>query len=74
MTGGRGDIGQAIVSKFRQHHYEVIAPNSDCLNLNNLNHIEDYIQTLPAVDAFIHCAGINHPKPFQVEIFQNHVH
>lgn len=64
MTGGRGDIGQAIVSKFRQHHYEVIAPNSDCLNLSNLNHIEDYIQTLPAVDAFIHCAGINHPKPF----------
>jgi len=64
ITGGRGDIGQAIVSKFRQHHYEVIAPDSSCLDLSNLNHVEGYIQTLPAVDAFIHCAGINHPKPF----------
>ena len=64
ITGGRGDIGQAIVAKFRQNNYEVIAPDSGCLDLGHLNHIEDYVQTLPAVDAFIHCAGINHPKPF----------
>ncbi len=64
ITGGRGDIGHAIVAKFRQQHYEVIAPDSDCLDLGNLNNIEGYIQTLPAVDAFIHCAGINQPKLF----------
>ena len=64
ITGGRGDIGQAIVDKFKQNNYEVIAPGSHHLDLSHLNDIEDYIQTLPLIDAFIHCAGINHPKPF----------
>lgn len=64
MTGGRGDIGQAIITKFKQNNYHVIAPDSNSLNLDGLNNIEDYIQQIPEVNAFIHCAGINHPKPF----------
>lgn len=71
MTGGRGDIGQAIGAKFKQNHYEIITPNSNQLDLANLNDIDSYIQSIPTVDAFIHCAGINHPKPFETIEFED---
>lgn len=64
ITGGRGDIGHAIIDKFKQQHYQIIAPDSSCLNLDHLNDIEGYSSTLPTIDAFIHCAGINRPQPF----------
>lgn len=64
ITGGNGDIGRAISDKFSHAGYEVIAPGSALLNLVSLDDVDDFISTLPAVDAFIHCAGINQPKPF----------
>jgi NAD(P)-dependent dehydrogenase (short-subunit alcohol dehydrogenase family) len=71
ITGGRGDIGQAIAAKFKQQHYEVIAPGSNQLDLAHLTDINAYIQSLPTVDAFIHCAGINLPKPFEAIEFED---
>ena len=64
LTGGHGDIGQAIAEKFAENHYQVIAPRSAELNLKELEKIADFVEKLPPLDAFIHCAGFNTPKPF----------
>jgi 3-oxoacyl-[acyl-carrier protein] reductase len=59
LTGGRGGIGKAIKNELESNSIEVISPTSDELNLSSpmeLDNIE--------VDSFIHCAGINFPKPF----------
>lgn len=64
ITGGRGEIGQAIVAEFQAANYQVFAPTSADLNLQDSVAIEQYIRSLDAVDAFVHCAGINFPKPF----------
>ncbi|PJD93190.1 MAG: hypothetical protein CK424_03100 [Legionella sp.] len=64
ITGGRGDIGKAIIDQFKQYDYEIIAPNRTELDLTQPDLIADAIQQFPEVDAFIHCAGINFPKPF----------
>ncbi len=67
ITGGRGDIGQAIIDQFKHSGYEIVSPNRTELDLNQPDMIADVVQQFPEIDAFIHCAGINVPKPF-VEI------
>lgn len=67
LTGGRGEIGKAIMARFQQADYEIIAPTRAELDLTQPEGIEEAVQQLATVDAFIHCAGINFPKPF-VEI------
>lgn len=64
ITGGRGEIGQAIIAQFRKADYHIIAPTRDDLDLNQTAGIEDVIKQIANVDAFVHCAGINFPKPF----------
>ncbi|MCR9191804.1 MAG: SDR family oxidoreductase [Gammaproteobacteria bacterium] len=64
ITGGRGGIGQAIAERFQQSDYQIVAPNSTQWDLRQPELIAAEIQKLPEVDAFIHCAGINVPKPF----------
>jgi 3-oxoacyl-[acyl-carrier protein] reductase len=64
ITGGNGEIGKAIISQFQD--YIVYAPSSkemDCLNLSS---IKNYIINagISKIDVFIHCAGINNPKPY----------
>lgn len=67
LTGGRGEIGQAILARFQQADYQILAPTRAELDLSQPEKIDAVIQQMAAVDAFIHCAGINFPKPF-VEI------
>ncbi len=67
LTGGRGEIGKAITARFQQADYQIIAPTRAELDLTQPEGIENVIQQFDTVDAFIHCAGINFPKPF-VEI------
>ena len=65
ITGGRGEIGQAIIAQFRKADYQIIAPTREDLDLNQPAVIEDeIIKQVATVDAFVHCAGINFPKPF----------
>lgn len=64
ITGGRGEIGQAIIEQFRNANYQIIAPTRDDLDLTQPEMVADTIKTLATVDAFVHCAGINVPKPF----------
>jgi NAD(P)-dependent dehydrogenase (short-subunit alcohol dehydrogenase family) len=64
MTGGRGEIGQAIISEFQKADYHIIAPTRDEMDLNQLEKLDDVIQKMTSIDAFVHCAGINFPKPF----------
>ena len=67
LTGGHGEIGSAIASKFQNAGYRVIAPKSGELDLADKNSIGIYFKALKAssVDAVIHCAGVNMPKPLE---------
>lgn len=63
ITGGGGEIGSAIVEKFSEKGYQIIAPTSKILNLAQVNSIHDFMQSLrQPIDIFIHCAGFNIPK------------
>lgn len=64
LTGGSGEIGRAITLRFQQADYHLITPTRAELDLGQLTGIEELINDIPAVDAFIHCAGMNVPKPF----------
>lgn len=62
LTGGRGNIGEAIKAKFEQMGYIVIAPASSELDLSDLACIKKYLNNVNDIDAIIHCAGFNSPK------------
>ncbi len=64
ITGGRGEIGRAIIARFEQENYQIIAPTREQLDLQQPATIEATLGPTPIVDAFVHCAGINFPKPF----------
>lgn len=67
ITGGNGEIGQAIIRSFSENGFSVIAPTSKELDCSDNDSIERYFQSFryPAVRAFVHCAGINYPKTFE---------
>jgi 3-oxoacyl-[acyl-carrier protein] reductase len=71
LTGGRGNIGNAIRAKFELEGYEVISPSSSELNLLDQANISSYIENIPQVAAVIHCAGINNPVAFENLEFDN---
>jgi 3-oxoacyl-[acyl-carrier protein] reductase len=64
ITGGNGQIGKAIISKFQDHI--VYAPSSKEMDCSDINSIKNYISKVGVskIDVFIHCAGINNPKPY----------
>jgi 3-oxoacyl-[acyl-carrier protein] reductase len=66
LTGGNGEIGKAIAKVFSDDGYQIIAPSSkelDCSdNVSIANYFRDFNYT--SIKAFVHCAGINNPKPF----------
>lgn len=64
ITGGRGDIGQAIIAEFQKQEYEVLAPQHAQLDLSVSDEIDNYIKNITEVDVLVYCAGINYPKPF----------
>lgn len=62
ITGGNGEIGQAIIEKFKDG-YQLIAPSRQEMDLENMHSVDNYLDNLRrAVDVFIHCAGFNEPK------------
>lgn len=64
LTGGSGEIGAAIAEKFISHGYQVMAPDRQSLDLADNHSIMPFVQSLTVkVDALIHCAGFNQPKP-----------
>lgn len=64
LTGGHGEIGAAIADKFASKGYHVIAPRRQAMDLSNSESIRAFMQALSQpIDAFIHCAGFNQPKP-----------
>jgi len=60
LTGGHGGIGSVIRTSLIEAGIGVIAPTSSELNLGNEFDVSQY----PAVDGFIHCAGINNIAPY----------
>ena len=62
ITGGNGEIGQAIISKFKEDH-QIIYPTRQEMDLEDIHSINTYLNTLKCnIDIFIHCAGFNEPK------------
>lgn len=59
LTGANGGIGQAIKTRLEENDIEVISPSSKQLDLS-----KDFDFTGLEVDGFIHCAGVNFPKPY----------
>ena len=64
ITGGNGEIGKAIINHFQD--YIVYAPSSKEMDCSDVNSIRNYILKIGinSIDVFIHCAGINNPKPY----------
>jgi len=55
ITGGNGGIGSVIRNVFKDNGIEIISPPSKELNLKGVLDVS----TIPVLDGFIHCAGIN---------------
>lgn len=66
ITGGHGEIGEAIANVFSKNDYSVIAPHSRELDCSSNDSIDAYFKNFSStpLTAFVHCAGINHPKLF----------
>jgi 3-oxoacyl-[acyl-carrier protein] reductase len=64
ITGGNGEIGKSIISQFQD--YIVYSPSSKEMDCSDVNSIRNYILNtrINNIDVFIHCAGINNPKPY----------
>jgi 3-oxoacyl-[acyl-carrier protein] reductase len=64
ITGGNGEIGKSIISQFQD--YIIYAPSSKDMDCSDVNSIKNYILNtgINCIDVFIHCAGINNPKPY----------
>jgi 3-oxoacyl-[acyl-carrier protein] reductase len=66
ITGGNGEIGKAIAEVFSSQGFSVMAPSSKDLDCSDNNSIDNFFKKNKptSVDAFVHCAGVNSPKPF----------
>ena len=66
LTGGSGNIGSAIKTKFEQNGYYVIAPTHEQLDLSDSDSIEQFFKFHGTnADVIIHCAGYNNPTDFE---------
>lgn len=65
LLGGNGDIGSSIKNKFEANGYEVVAPSSKELNLEDTLQIESFMQRYSGFDVILQCAGINNPLPIE---------
>lgn len=67
LTGGHGEIGSAIATKFQTEGWQVIMPKSNELDLSDKASVSAYFKTRQNsnVYAIIHCAGVNHLKSLE---------
>lgn len=66
VTGGGGGIGNAIVARLSADGLEVTAPRQGELDLARREAIEAYFSAERGpFDVFVHCAGVNVPRPFE---------
>lgn len=66
ITGGNGEIGNAIANLFKNMSFNIIAPSSAELDCSNNDSINKYFADFKydSITAFVHCAGINNPKTY----------
>ena len=66
ITGGNGEIGQAVAKTFFANGFTVLAPTSRELDCSDNDSIDAYFKNFknPSIAAFVHCAGVNNPKTF----------
>ena len=66
ITGGNGEIGQAVVKAFSANGFTVFSPSSKELDCSDNDSIDAYFKNFKytSITAFVHCAGVNNPKTF----------
>jgi 3-oxoacyl-[acyl-carrier protein] reductase len=64
ITGGNGEIGRSIIRQFDD--CVIYSPSSKEMDCSDIESIRNYIKKagINRIDVFIHCAGINNPKPY----------
>uniref|UniRef100_A0A7V3J9H2 SDR family oxidoreductase n=1 Tax=candidate division CPR3 bacterium TaxID=2268181 RepID=A0A7V3J9H2_UNCC3 len=67
LLGSKGDIGQAILKKFKMEGCNVIAPSHAELDLENIDAIDKFFEKNKDLNIgiLVHCAGYNEPKLFE---------
>lgn len=66
LTGATGEIGGAILKKFKTLDYNVIAPSRNELDLRESVSIKQFLSNFTnQIDVYVHCAGFNNPKVFE---------
>jgi len=58
ITGGKGDLAKALVSRFEENGYEVLAPGRDELDVLSAESVGRYFGELSRIDVLINNAGI----------------
>jgi len=66
VTGGSGGIGQAIIQRMNEQHFNVLAPKKKDLDLSNVSSIDAFIHNLNCdIDVLVNNAGINRIAAFE---------
>ncbi|HYF36613.1 MAG TPA: SDR family NAD(P)-dependent oxidoreductase [Prosthecobacter sp.] len=58
ITGGAGDLAQALRAELEQQGWRVHAPGRDTLDVTDRSQVQQIIGALPQLDLLIHNAGI----------------
>lgn len=71
LTGGSRGIGEAIKNTFNSSEFNIISPSRQELDLTNVGHVKEYIETLPDIDIIINNAGVNNLKNIDLESYDS---
>ncbi|MEM7697594.1 MAG: SDR family NAD(P)-dependent oxidoreductase [Verrucomicrobiota bacterium] len=58
ITGGAGDLGQALASAFAERGHQVIAPGRSELDVTSQKSVERFFEKNPIIDILVNNAGI----------------
>lgn len=60
ITGGAGDLAQAIAAELRQAGFEVLAPGRDALDVTSADSVRSFFAGVKQLDLLVNNAGVCH--------------